>query len=229
MLFSANFVSSAESRFKAPSFKKKSEKAVKTNFKDVPISYWGYNAIEKVTKDKIMFGTGRNYFNPEDYVTNAELISIITRIYFPKDIKVKENDKNFSSKNWYDVNYAVAKKRDLLKNLYAFEPLEPANRYQAATIIYNTYKTMKSNISYYGDIEDLIPGYYDMPDIYQLPVKTVYGLQIMQGVDDNNNFAGRKMLTRAEMAIIYGKLLNVKKKNYPVLSKPSNYVVINYI
>jgi len=73
-------------------------------FSDVPSSHWAYDAILEAYEDGVVQGTGHNVdgaviFNPGGKVTIAQFNAILTRAFYPKEIKYAEPD------DWAIKNY----------------------------------------------------------------------------------------------------------------------------
>ena len=73
-------------------------------FSDVPTSHWAYDAILEAYEDGVVQGTGHNVdgaaiFNPSGKVTIAQFNAILTRAFYPKEIKYAEPD------DWAIKNY----------------------------------------------------------------------------------------------------------------------------
>ena len=49
-------------------------------FSDVPETYWGYSAIQKLVALQVVNGTGNGTFEPEKSVTRAEFVTMLSRL-----------------------------------------------------------------------------------------------------------------------------------------------------
>jgi len=49
------------------------------NFEDVNEEHWAYEYIETFRYSEVIFGNGDGYFRPDDFITYAEMITIIVR------------------------------------------------------------------------------------------------------------------------------------------------------
>lgn len=110
-------------------------------FRDVPVSYWGYTAIEKAVGAKMLYGVGNGKFEPERSMTGGELLSMLTNYFCPEDIETNETvltEAGVAGK-WYSGNLYAAMKRGYLDGLDRSEIDfdAPCTREQLVRILYN--------------------------------------------------------------------------------------------
>lgn len=110
-------------------------------FRDVPVSYWGYTAIEKAVGAKMLYGVGNGKFEPERSMTGGELLSMLTNYFCPEDIETDEtvlSDAGVAGK-WYSGNLYAAMKHGYLDGLDRWEIDfdAPCTREQLVRILYN--------------------------------------------------------------------------------------------
>jgi len=86
--------------------------AAPTPFSDVPNGHWAASAISAVDQAGIMTGTGGGKFSPDGTVSLAQLVAILTRMYWPKEIETTE-----ASGLWYAKNEVVGIKHGLFNVL----------------------------------------------------------------------------------------------------------------
>lgn len=122
-------------------------------FTDVADGSWYQPYIASAYAQGLIYGKGDNLFAPNDPVTRAEMAVIISRVlqqHLPLLGKV-DADANFSSYNDTDDVYegmiedlALAVREDIISGASDGElgPNEPANRAQAAVIIYRLYQLL---------------------------------------------------------------------------------------
>jgi uncharacterized cupredoxin-like copper-binding protein len=99
-----------------------------SNFTDVAKSYWGESAIGYCVVNNIVVGDGDGKFRPDDAVTQAEFVTMVTRGL---------GYETASSPLTYPYGYiSAAQDNDVLKDV-TIVPSEPALRGMDAVIIYN--------------------------------------------------------------------------------------------
>jgi hypothetical protein len=99
-----------------------------SNFTDVAKSYWGESAIGYCVVNNIVVGDGDGKFRPDDAVTQAEFVTMVTRGL---------GYETASSPLTYPYGYiSAAQDNDVLKDV-TIVPSEPALRGMDAVIVYN--------------------------------------------------------------------------------------------
>lgn len=77
-------------------------------------------------------------------------------------------------------------------------------RYQMAAVLYNI--VVDKGLEAPAAASLAIADWDQVPEQYQAAVKSAYALELLSGVDDQGTFAGDQSLTRAQAAVVYGKL-----------------------
>lgn len=115
--------------------------AAEPTFRDVPVSYWGYTAIEKAVGAKMLYGVGNGKFEPERSMTGGELLSMLTNYFCPEDIETNETVLTAAgvAGKWYSGNLYAAMKHGYLDGLDRWEIDfdAPCTREQLVRILYN--------------------------------------------------------------------------------------------
>ena len=190
-------------------------------FKDVPRSHWAHNAIEKMADQGIVSGVGNGNFKPNDYVTNAQFISMLMRMFFAEEM-AKDTAK-YSI--WYEQVLQWAKENGLLYKLEIGTANRatggekwkkdvansPIYREEVAVLLYNYLKqnvalptedTLRKETA--AKIPDL--GNNDATVLEQFAIASVYELGCLSGMDEKGTFRGDLLMTRAQACTVLAKV-----------------------
>lgn len=181
-------------------------------FSDVPVSHWSYVYVQRAYEDGVVNGVGGGRFAPEDTLTIAQFMTMMTRAFYAEDVAEVE-DAIEDPGDWYLPGLAVALEYGLLTNTYVdpetwYGYLSPCWRYEMAAIMYNI-------ILSYG-LDDFIldgrtaaaiganiPDFPEIPSEYRVPVAALVKAGVITGIDNAGTFAGESTVTRAQAATIY--------------------------
>jgi len=194
-------------------------------FKDVPRSHWAYGAIEKMADQGIVSGVGNGNFKPNDYVTTAQFVSMLVRMFFGDELA--QDTKEY--KLWYDQVLQWAKENGLLYQLeigatnrstFGGEKWKrevangPIYREEVAVLLYNYLKqnvalptedTLRNETA--AKIPDL--GNKDATVLEQFAIASVYELGCLSGMDEKDTFRGELLMTRAQACAVLARVQNV--------------------
>lgn len=171
-------------------------------FRDVSGSHWAKNYILKLYKKSILSGKTADLFEPDSYITRAEIIKIIVGAFNIRGVSGKTfND--ISGSEWF-AEYVLAAAGN---NIVAgdengnMNPNSFVTRQDAAVML---YRAMKINANAaetsFADYESIAQ--------YARPAVNYYAAKRVISGYPNGSFAPHKNLTRAETAKIVAALLN---------------------
>ena len=194
-------------------------------FKDVPRSHWAHNAIEKMADQGIVSGVGNGNFKPNDYVTTAQFVSMLMRMFFAEEMAKDTAEYNI----WYDKVLQWAKDNGLLYKLEIGTTDRrasggekwrkavangPIYREEVAVLLYNY---LKQNVALPTEdtlrketavkIPDL--GNNDATVLEQFAIASVYELGCLSGVDEKGTFRGDLLMTRAQACMVLARVQKV--------------------
>ena len=72
--------------------------AAATTFTDVPTTYWGYYYIDRAATEGLVSGIGDNQYGPEQTLSNAQFVTMISVYLFPTLRRVKNPSCSRSSR-----------------------------------------------------------------------------------------------------------------------------------
>lgn len=187
-------------------------------FKDVPKGHWAYNAIEELADQGIVSGVGNGRFKPNDYVTTAQFVSMLMRMFYGEELAA--DDQEYSI--WYDKVLQWAADHGLLyeleigatnRSVIGGEKWKkevangPIYREEVAVLLYNY---LKQNVAL--PTEDIlrnetaakIPdlGNNDATVLEQFAIASVYELGCLSGMDAKGTFRGELLMTRAQACAV---------------------------
>lgn len=182
----------------------------KTVFKDIANVAWAKEAIEGLAKDKIINGRDEDTFDPNAPVLREEFIKMLVLAF---DMDIHEADVRFDdagSDKWFSEYVNTAKYEGIVSGMgeNLFGAGENITRQDMVTI---TYRAMqKFNLT--EDTEAKDEAFADDGEIADYARDGVYYLKNINVINgrENNNFAPRDNISRAEAAKILYSVRNIK-------------------
>ena len=189
------------------------------SFSDINQEHWAYTPIMHMAVGNyagLFSGTtetdenGIALFSPDDAMTRAEFIAVMTRALYSSDLAFYS-----SSDIWYANNFKVADKKGLLnKTDYVIDEAfmnMPISRQEAALLLENYMIAAKEDMAWssteYSKTISKIPDYNKIENKYSASVPVLYLAGLLTGVDDEGNFNPYGQLTRAEGATVLFRLI----------------------
>ncbi len=188
-------------------------------FTDVAPGTWYYTSVEKAAEMGFVSGTSSTTFSPDSQVTNAQMMTMITRAFYKKsvDAAVQYNDGG----SWWMPYAETAYIKGILKGMTVLTSRDSEtaqwdttvdagmNRYDMAQILYNVMSTETTKTPSGAEIEaakSKIGDWASVPAGYQQAVAACYAAGLLSGVDSNGTFNGNSVMTRAQAAVVMCRL-----------------------
>lgn len=190
-------------------FKKQAES---TGFSDVPSSAWYAESVKTVCEYGLMKGTGNGKFNPNGYVTIAESVALMSRLY---DIYNGGSGTFEQSSPWFIAydNYAAA------HDLDAFglpDNSEHWNSHPTRELFINLVSQAipMSEFQIINDVCTTEPTGDDFTD----RLMRLFNAGVITGKSDGTGFDGGSAITRAEVATVLTRMIepSLRKKGRPI-------------
>ena len=185
-------------------------------FTDVPKSFWGYVSIEKAAENKWISGNPDGTFAPNANVTYAQFCVMLVSAFFPEQLASYTGP----SSPWYAPSCTIAAQNDLLlgTRIEQTPTLEgavsqPMSRYEMALMVSNTLYKINAKIptpKERADQMDTTPDFWDIEYKYQSPVLLAKATGVLSGMDSAGTFGGSGNLSRAQAAVVLGKLNDLR-------------------
>lgn len=170
-------------------------------FLDVPSDHWAASSIENMARRDIVNGMGDNTFAPEQTVTYAEFIAMLTREFYLDRVGPQRVP-------WYNTYMTAASNANILQKTKAETfPDAPINRYEMAQLIYNVMLDQEKTLLSTEETDFSIQDWNNIPACYQEAVTTCYNLGIIIGTNDSGRFNGEAIMTRAEAATLMERII----------------------
>ena len=223
LFFSLGIVAGAAEQ---PSFSK-TQTYISGQFVDIPADYSNEDAIKTVYEYGIMGGTDQTHFAPKESMTYAQALVISCRLHG----LYYGNDTSFSGGNpWYQPYVIYAAENDISHTAYPYE--EAVTRSDFAVLLGAAFPDEalpEINKIENGAIPDVAPEADYYASIYRL-----YRAGILTGSSTKGDFTPSRSITREEVAIIAGRMLDdslrrqitLKKESTPVSTEERLYEVI---
>lgn len=185
-------------------------------FRDVPKNHWAYASVESMAKRGIITGTGKNRFMPEGYVTTAEFVSMLMRLFYGRELAMDTEEYSI----WYGKVLQLAAEQGLLYKLdiaavdrraVGAEKWNqtiangPMQRQDTAIILYHFLKqkiALPTEETLRTVTAEKIPDLDQNPSIFeQFVIASVYELGCLSGTDQKGDFGGEQYMTRAQACV----------------------------
>ena len=200
--------------------------ANKITFSDLPQSHWAYKNVMLMASKGIVSGTttpvnGVGTYNPEGDVTVGEFLAIATRLVAPDKI-----DTSINYDHWAVPYYKVALSSELI-TYRQFLPVSdsldaPMLREDMAMVLVKVAQHNGENLQIKENIENNISDYPQIDETKREAVKQAYSNGLLTG-KENNKFAPKDTLTRAEIATVFCRVMNYTKRPEVTVIDNSEY------
>lgn len=203
---------------------------IESAFSDVQTSDWYFPYVMTLYKEGGVSGVGDNRFNPNGTVTAAEFIAIAARLVVPEKI-----DTRSAPEHWAYPYYDALKSVRILNGRFSSWKRSsggyaesgsglsaPVRRYEMAEVLVELAEyrgeTIQKKTNIENNLNDSAKCTYD--------VLRAYSAGLLTG-KDNGNFDPKGNMTRAEMCVVFCRLMNyVSRPSVIVQSeKQSEYFV----
>ena len=185
-------------------------------FTDVPKSFWGYVSIEKAAENKWISGNPDGTFAPNANVTYAQFCVMLVSAFFPEQLASYTGP----SSPWYVPSCTIAAQNDLLLGTRVEQTptlegavSQPMSRYEMALVVSNTLYKINAKIptpQEQADQMDKTSDYWDIHKQYRNAVLLVKATGVLSGMDSAGTFGGSGNLSRAQAAVVLGKLNDLR-------------------
>lgn len=185
---------------------------VNPTFTDVPKSHWAYTFVEKAVEKGWVSGMGDGTFAPNANVTYSQFCVMLVSAFFPEQLASYTGP----SSPWYVPACMVAAQNDLLLGTAVEQTPtqgeavgQPMSRYEMALVVSNTLYKINAKIptpQEQADQMDQTPDFWDIEYKYQSPVLLAKATGVLSGMDSAGTFGGSGDLSRAQAAVVLGKL-----------------------
>ena len=185
-------------------------------FTDVPKSFWGYVSIEKAAENKWISGNPDGKFAPNANVTYAQFCVMLVSAFLPEQLASYTGP----SSPWYAPSCTIAAQNDLLLGTRVEQTptlegavSQPMSRYEMALMVSNTLYKINAKIptpKERADQMDTTPDFWDIEYKYQSPVLLAKATGVLSGMDSAGTFGGSGNLSRAQAAVVLGKLNDLR-------------------
>lgn len=196
-----------------------SASATTKNFTDVPTSHWAYSEIAAAVEDGIAAGYEDGTFKPGNSVTKAQFAVMLSRAFFPDDIK--KNQANADGQAWYWANLKTLADRGLLYGTVLADESNWASRGGVSITRYEMAQLMSSILGAFGKTaasaqksaaQNAISDWRFISPDYQDAVATCYALGMLNGQSDGS-FGGANPMNRAQGCVVIGRLKDYIAEN----------------
>lgn len=189
--------------------------AYAAEFTDVPNDAWFYSFVKHASDKGWVSGYGNNLFGPNDILTNAQAITIISRA-----ANITPTDAN---EYWYSGFAETAINNKLVSEDCDWNA--PISRLEMAKIIIKAYKINSEQLIEDGTASPFI-------DVNDKDITALYNYHVISGIITENGltFKPEKTLTRAELCTMLMRLdtnpylsEKVKNENFTTNDYTSGY------
>lgn len=185
------------------------------SFSDISANHWAYNSIMNMVNKGVIAGTttpvnGVGTFAPNDSMTRAQFITVVTRYVYPNELASQPK-----AEPWYMSNYYVAVDMGLI-NEYEFNSSadvmnKPMTRQEMAMVLVRAMDALGEDTSNKVP-ESRIPDYNKVGGHYKDYVRVAYKEGLIAGVDTVGTFNPGGTLTRAQAATVLNRLIDASTR-----------------
>ena len=208
------------------------------SFSDVPTTHWAYQAIGELAMRNVVKGVGAGKFNPNGTVSNAEFVTMFSRLFYRAAI----DSETQTFPKWWGVGMYITQKNGLLEGTAVSSSVSDffgvsewdetginavMTRNDMAMVMYN-YLSLMEKLPSQESMEaakSSIPDFGSIPESHKNAVASVYALGYLTGVDSTGQFSGSGTVSRAQAAVVLWRLyqpLIVENKDVLLQTTPQN-------
>ena len=193
-------------------------------FSDLPPSHWAYKDVMIIANKGIIAGTtapvnGVGTYNPSGNVTVGEFLTLSTRLVAADKI---QDEGDFA--HWAVPYYMAAIDAGLITpQQFACTPEvlnAPMTREDMAVVLVKIAEVNGENLEVRLGIENNISDYSQVDTFKKDAVRAAYSNGLLTGKDTSGRFDPTGVLTRAEVATVFCRVMNYT--NRPVVVVQSN-------
>lgn len=185
-------------------------------FRDVPAAHWASAAIKAAVEQGFVNGYADGTFRPADPVTNAHFNAMLSRAFYPADLKAAK-----SGASWWTPNVTVndahgildgtdLKQAELAEGVWSAEINAPISRCDMAQMMYNILLDKGAPLPSAAECQaaqSRMGDWSRIPARYQEAVRTCYALGLLNGQKDGT-FGGSSSMNRAQGCTVISRLLD---------------------
>ena len=185
-------------------------------FRDVPAAHWASAAIKAAVEQGFVNGYADGTFRPADPVTNAHFNAMLSRAFYPADLKSAK-----SGASWWTPNVTVndahgildgtdLKQAELAEGVWSAEINAPISRCDMAQMMYNILLDKGAPLPSAAECQaaqSRMGDWSRIPARYQEAVSTCYALGRLNGQKDGT-FGGSSSMNRAQGCTVISRLLD---------------------
>ena len=185
-------------------------------FRDVPAAHWASAAIKAAVEQGFVNGYADGTFRPADPVTNAHFNAMLSRAFYPADLKAAK-----SGASWWTPNVTVndahgildgtdLKQAELAEGVWSAEINAPISRCDMAQMMYNILLDKGAPLPSAAECQaaqSRMGDWSRIPARYQEAVSTCYALGLLNGQKDGT-FGGSSSMNRAQGCTVISRLLD---------------------
>ena len=185
-------------------------------FRDVPAAHWASAAIKAAVEQGFVNGYADGTFRPADPVTNAHFNAMLSRAFYPADLKAAK-----SGASWWTPNVTVndahgildgtdLKQAELAEGVWSAEINAPISRCDMAQMMYNILLDKGAPLPSAPECQaaqSRMGDWSRIPARYQEAVRTCYALGLLNGQKDGT-FGGSSSMNRAQGCTVISRLLD---------------------
>ena len=182
------------------------------SYTDVKDDAWYAGAVQYVTENKLMGGTGNQMFEPEAAMTRGMLVTVLYRASGSPDVSGLDNPFTDVPNDWYTDAVLWAADKKVVNGMEdnKFAPEEPVSREQMVTILFRYANVSKKAGDKRAELKDFADG-ANVQDWAQEAMQWAVAEKIIQGSTENgeNYILPADGATRAEVATVLMRFVSM--------------------
>lgn len=197
--------------------------ADESQFKDVPVSHWAYQAIGSLVKTQIVKGFPDRTFRPNLPVNREQFAAVLTlSLKLPTNDRAPQIFADVPRSHWaflyIDATKSFIPTPGNPKGSFDFNGKQPITREEVAVSLAGALNLKPNSNVNTSFLQKTFTDYQNISPEYRQQVALAVYNKVMSGNPDGT-FRGKGSLTRAELCALMNKLLNdieaQKPKNDP--------------
>ena len=170
------------------------------SFSDVPLTYWGIDAVDFVSSREIFIGTSDSIFTPEGTINRGMIATVLYRLENTPTLTDIISFSDVGGNEWYTDAIQWAAENNIMSGYgnNRFGPMDSVTREQLAVILYNYTASNGISVEAAGDLS-VFHDAEDTSDWAKEAISWAVGVGLLSG-KGNGILDPTGTATRAEVA-----------------------------
>ncbi len=174
-------------------------------FQDLGTAPWAQQAVDALSAAGVVNGVGAGEFDPQGHLTQEQFVTMLMRVLHPGAAAPAQPVPGVD--RWAQAAVGQALASGLFGSGISLDPTSPVDRYQMITLVVRALG-LGSTVQQLAALPTGLKTHGAVPAWARGPAALAALLGLLKG-EGNGYLGGQQLLTRAEITVLLGRLLNL--------------------